>query len=147
MKIVPKSALLIVIAASAAGCGHHSSWGGGASTDVGRRQQLMRRMSLVLDHIDATDEQRTKIKQVLFKLAPDFIRSRREHREAVQAIEAQWKASRPDARALHALVDARAKALTALAHKVVDTFVEVHGTLTPAQRAKLLEAVHKLRGR
>ncbi len=54
---------------------------------------------------------------------------------------AQWESANPDRARLHALVDQRIDAMRAFAHQAVDAGIEVHGVLTPEQRAKLEKKV------
>jgi Spy/CpxP family protein refolding chaperone len=56
---------------------------------------------------------------------------------------AEWKAEKPDAAKLHALVDQRAAEMTAMAHQAVDAAVEVHDALTPEQRAKVTKKIER----
>lgn len=53
----------------------------------------------------------------------------------------ELQAERPDAVKLHRIVDERAAAFSAFAHRLVDAAVEVHGLLTPAQRAEVNAAL------
>lgn len=90
-----------------------------------------------LDDLEATDAQRARISQIeqaLFSEARPLVLS---HRQVKLELVDELRGDRPDAAKLHALIDARAAAYTAFAHKMVDAAVEVHGVLTPEQRAKL----------
>jgi periplasmic protein CpxP/Spy len=62
-----------------------------------------------------------------------------------EALVAEWGASRVDPVKVHAVVDERAEAYRAFAHKVADALVEVHALLTPEQRAKVQERVQRHR--
>lgn len=95
------------------------------------------RLEDALDDLDATDAQRQQILAVKDRLLADGLAAREGHGQVKQELLAQWKSDRPDAARLHALVDARVDAMRALAHQAVDTGVEVHGILTPEQRAQL----------
>ena len=101
------------------------------------------RVDDALDDVDATPEQRERIHAVKDRM---LARAKELHgdRAAVRAtILEAWKAEAPEAAKLHALVDERADALRALAHEAVDAGVEVHGVLTPEQRAKLAEKAER----
>lgn len=90
-----------------------------------------------LDDLDATPEQRTRIHAVKDRLLAGGAKAREGHGEVHEAILAEWRSQAPDAARLHALVDARAEELRALAHEAVDSGIEVHGILTPEQRERL----------
>ncbi len=101
------------------------------------------RVEDALDDVDATPEQRQRIHAVKERM---LARAKELHgdRAAVRGtILEAWKAESPDAAKLHALVDERADAMRALAHEAVDAGVEVHGVLTPEQRAKLAEKAER----
>ena len=95
------------------------------------------RVDDALDDLDATPDQRTRIHAVKDRLLAAGQDARAGHREAHDALLAEWKSASPDAAKLHALVDARADEMRALAHQAVDAGVEVHGVLTAEQREKL----------
>lgn len=90
-----------------------------------------------LDDLDATDAQRARIAELqrsLFAEARPLFLS---HQQTKQELFQELKGQSPDAARLHALVDARAAAYQAMAHRLVDASVEVHALLTPEQRAEL----------
>jgi Spy/CpxP family protein refolding chaperone len=100
-----------------------------------------------LDDLNATPEQRTRILAIKDRLLEAAKGLHAEHAQTHEAILDAWKADRPDAAALHALVDRRADEMKAFAHQVVDAGVEVHDTLTPDQRAKLTKKIERWHGR
>jgi hypothetical protein len=51
-----------------------------------------------------------------------------------------------DAAQLHQLVDARLPELRAALHQMVDGVAEIHDTLTPEQRRRLVEKVQEMHG-
>jgi len=96
-----------------------------------------------LDDLDATPEQRARIMAVKDRLLEAAKGLHGDRKEAHDALVAEWKAATPDAARLHALVDARAEEMRALAHQAVDAGVEVHDILTPEQREKLTRKVER----
>ena len=101
------------------------------------------RVDDALDDLDATPEQRTRIHAVKDRLV-DAAKGLHEGRGGTHdAFVAEWKAEKPDAAKLHALVDARAEEMKALAHQAVDAGVEVHGILTPEQREKVTRKMER----
>ena len=101
------------------------------------------RVDDALDDVDATPEQRTRIHAVKERMLAAGQALRAGRAEAHDAVFAEWKAERPDAAKLHALVDAQAEELKALAHQAVDAGVEVHDILTPEQREKLTRKMER----
>jgi Spy/CpxP family protein refolding chaperone len=134
------AALLVVagvvgLTGFAGGCGGHGGWHG---RDPARMAGFVTdRVDDLLDDVDATPEQRTRIQAVKDRLLAAGEQARGGRREAHEAVVAEWKAETPDAARLHALVDARVEEMRALAHQAVDAGVEVHGVLTPEQRERL----------
>ena len=118
-------------------CWHHRH-------DPARMAELVtERVDDALDDVDATPEQRQRIHAVKDRMlarAKELHGDRAEGREVI--LEA-WKSDAPDAATLHALVDERADAMRKLAHEAVDAGIEVHGILTPEQRAKLAEKAER----
>lgn len=105
------------------------------------------RVDDALDDLEATPAQRERIHAVKQRLFEKGAAERDAGRAARAALLAEWKAGTPDAARLHALVDERAAAMTALAHEAVDAAVEVHGALTPEQREKLTRKVERRMGK
>lgn len=95
------------------------------------------RVDDVLEDLDATPEQRTRINAVKERMLAAGLELRGTRGETHDTLFGEWKAETPDAAKLHALVDARVDAMRAIAHQAVDAGVEVHGILTPEQREKL----------
>lgn len=99
------------------------------------------RVNDVLDDLEADDTQRTRInatKDRLVGQAEQLFTSRGELRTALMD---QWKQEKPDADAIHKLIDDRIDEMRALAHQAADAGLEVHGTLNPKQRAELAELI------
>jgi protein CpxP len=91
-----------------------------------------------LDQIGATDAQKQKVHEVKDRLVKD---GRALHegqgalREKVLALLAQ---DNPDPAQLRALIRERTDALSRFGDEAADALIEIHGTLTPEQRQKLL---------
>lgn len=99
-----------------------------------------------LDDLDATPAQRTAILAVKDRLVSKGMALHGDRQATHAAVLAEWTAEKPDAARLHALVDERADAFRALAHEAVDDAIQVHDTLTPAQRAKLAKKIERRHG-
>jgi Spy/CpxP family protein refolding chaperone len=123
---------LVLTAFSGGGCGHHRP-----ADPEAVAARVTEHVDDALDDLDATPEQRTRIRAIVERTLaagrPLHEDGKAAHAEAL----AQWKATTPDAAKLHALVDERVEALRAFAHQAVDGAVEAHDVLTAEQRAKI----------
>jgi Spy/CpxP family protein refolding chaperone len=122
------------------GCGGHH----GPGRDPAQVAAFVNgRVDDLLDDVDATPEQRTKIHAIADRMLAQAQAVHGEQDSTHETLLAQWKAETPDKAQLHALVDARADALRKLAHEAVDAGVEAHDVLTPAQREKVAKKVER----
>jgi periplasmic protein CpxP/Spy len=105
------------------------------------------RINDVLDDINATPTQRAAVLAVKDRLLPEAGRLMMERKGTHEVFAQAWKSDKPDAKALHLLVDQRADEMRALAHKVLDGALEIHDALTPTQREQLAaqaEEMHQM---
>ena len=100
-------------------------------------QMVERRLTKMLDTVQATDAQRQQITSIKDKVLADGKALRATHQATRQQLLALWKSDQPDAAQVHALVDARADGMKKFADEVADAMIQVHGILTPEQRAKI----------
>jgi protein CpxP len=130
---IAASALLAVVMLSGFRGG-----GWGFSRDPERVKQMITwKLNDKLEDLDATDAQKQSVNAVKDRLFEDGKRLAEEHQATRLEVLTQLESDTPDAQKLHGLVDARIDAVRAFAHKVVDAALEVHRTLTPAQRKEL----------
>ncbi len=101
------------------------------------------RVEDALDDLNATPDQRTRILAVKDRMLAAAQQLHAGQKATHEAFETAWKSDAPDAAQLHALVDQRMDELRALAHQAVDAGVEVHGILTPDQRAKVTKKIER----
>lgn len=103
------------------------------------------RVDDALDDLDATPAQRTQLHAIKERML-QRTQSLRDGRTATHDILlAEWTAEKVDRARVHALIDARAAELQALAHEAADAAIEVHDLLTPEQRAKLAKKAERMR--
>ncbi len=106
-----------------------------------------KRLDHILDELDATDAQRARlgvIRDRLLGRAKTYLSGRGSlHQAFLEAIGDE----KPDAAALHALVDQRFEEMRKLAHEAVDGAIEAHGILTPAQRGQVADHLQKRWGK
>jgi Spy/CpxP family protein refolding chaperone len=99
-----------------------------------------------LDEIGATEAQKQKVREVKERLMKDgraLHESRTDLREKVLALLAQ---DNPDPAQLKALIRERTAALSRFGDEAADALVEIHATLTPEQRQKLLAGAREHAG-
>jgi Spy/CpxP family protein refolding chaperone len=99
-----------------------------------------------LDDLQATEAQRAKVLAVKDRLAGQVQRLHGEHEVVHAAFLREWKEDRMDVAALHALVDSRLEELRSALHQTVDGVAEIHDTLTPDQRQRLVAKVQEMHG-
>jgi Spy/CpxP family protein refolding chaperone len=122
---------------AAAGFGRGACGGHG---DPARMERMLgARLDGILDDLEATPEQRTKITAVKERLLEKGKALHASRGGAMQDLLAQWESPSPDRAKVHALVDARAAEMQGFAHEVADAMAEVHAILTPEQRAEVAE--------
>ena len=90
-----------------------------------------------LDEIKATDTQRQQVNQVKDQLLEEGKALKADMKAAHQELMGQWVSPKPDAVRVHQLIDQRADAFRAFAHKVADGVLKVQGLLTVEQRQVL----------
>lgn len=116
--------------------GHH---GDPAQLD----QMVEKRLAKMLDTVQATDAQRQQITAIKDKVLADGKALRASHQGTHDQLLALWNSDQPDAAQVHALVDARADGMKKFADEVADAMIQVHGILTPAQRAKVADQIQQ----
>ena len=117
---------------------------GGCGRDPARMERMIgAHLEDVLDEIHATPEQRAKIAVVKDRLLADGKALHGDHGAVHKDLVAQWDSPNPDVGRIHALIDERADRMKGFAHEVADGLAEVHGILTPDQRAQLSKKMHR----
>ena len=101
------------------------------------------RVDDVLDDLNATPDQRTRVNAIKDRLLAAAQKARGDRAATHETLLAEWKSTAPDAQKLHALVDERADTMKAFAHQAVDAGVEIHSILTPEQREKLTKKIER----
>lgn len=119
------------------GCGGHGH--DPASID----RMVTARLDDALDDLDATPAQRAQVTALKDKLVQQGAALRQGGREARRELVAQWDSAAPDRARVHAIIDARADAMRAFAHKAADAAADLHDILTPEQRARISKKIHR----
>jgi Spy/CpxP family protein refolding chaperone len=129
----------VALTGFAGGCGHRH----GPRDPAQAAAFVNARVDDLLDDVDATPDQRTRIHAIAQKLVDDGQKLHADHQGTHDTLLAEWKAETPDRAKLHALVDARIDALRAFAHEAVDAGADAHDVLTPAQREKVTKKAER----
>ena len=96
-----------------------------------------------LDDLNATPDQRTQVHAVVDRLLAGARKLHEADPATHEELIAQWKSDRPDAARVRALVDRRMQEFRSFADEAIDAAVQVHGILTPEQRAKLAKKMER----
>jgi periplasmic protein CpxP/Spy len=132
--LVAGSALLAVVLLS----GFRGGGFGWGPRDPERVKQMITwRMDDRLEALEATEDQKKALHGLKDSLFEDGKRLYEEQKGAKTEMLTQWESPTPDARAMHAVVDARVDAFRAFAHKLADAALEAHRILTPEQRQQV----------
>ena len=118
------------------GACRHGGWGGGGDPALLQRR-ITSHVEEVLEDIEATPEQKAKILAIKDRLLEKAKALHAGRADRMKALLAQWESPDVDTAKLHSMIDARAQEMQAFAHEAADALVEVHGILTPDQRAKI----------
>ena len=119
------------------GCGGHRH-------DHARIDQMVTaHLEDALDDLDASEAQKGQVMALKDRLLKEGSALRQGGQETKRELVAQWDAPTPDRAKVHALIDARIDAMRAFAHQAADAAVDLHGILTPEQRAKISRKIHR----
>ena len=111
------------------------------------KQFINWRVDDALDELNATDAQRAKAHALKDRLFDEAMKMRADKEQVRAVLIEQWKSDRPDAAAVHQEVDRIADEFRAFAHQAADAALELHQSLTPEQRAELLQRAEQHQGR
>lgn len=120
-------ALPLALAASACGIGQTPE------------QRALSRAESLLDDVDATEDQRVRVRAVVSDLTKTFAENKKARAGSKDVLLAQLQAKAADVDVINAEATKATTAFTNNAHAVVDAGVAIHQTLTPEQRAILAD--------
>ena len=106
-------------------------------------RMVANRVADLLDDVAATDAQRQQIQAIVDKVVADGKALHATHQGTHKELLALWQADQPDAASVHSIIDARAATMKAFADEVADAMIQVHGILTPEQRAKVTKKLSR----
>jgi len=94
-----------------------------------------------LDQIEAEPAQREAIHAIKAKLFENGREFRAIGKGVRERLVTQWRSEQPNRDEMRAEVDVLAESIRAMGYAAIDASLEVHGTLSPAQREQLAELV------
>jgi len=106
-------------------------------------EHVTARLDDTLDELAATGAQREQVHAVKDALFDEALALRKGSREARKVALEELKRDQPDAKKLHGLVDERMDEMRKLMHQAVDGVIELHGVLTPQQRAEIAKKIEE----
>lgn len=110
-----------------------------------KKQKLDRRVDRALDRIKATGDQRRRVHKLKDSLLREAMPLHKSHQALHGRLQAEWASASPDRRGLHEAVDKQLNRVKSLIHLALDRAVDLHGVLTPAQRAELTRLADQMR--
>lgn len=131
------AAVFVLAAGFRGGCGGHRH--DPASID----RMVTAHLEDALEDLDATPAQKGQVMALKDRLLQQGAALRQGSQETKRELVAQWDSATPDRARVHALIDARIDAMRAFAHQAADAGVDLHGILTPEQRAKISKKIHR----
>ena len=97
----------------------------------------------VLDDLDVDQPQRDQINAIKDRLWGEWRAMHDKSKAHKQELLAMWRSDNPDKAAVRAHADEHHAQMRAFGDKVADAVLEIHGILTPAQRAKAADMLEK----
>jgi Spy/CpxP family protein refolding chaperone len=98
-----------------------------------------------IHQLDLTADQKLALKSVRDANRDEHEARRAEREETMAFFKAQLLSDNPDVAAMHDLIDARSIDALEDAHARLDTVIEVHAILTPAQRQQVADLMEDTR--
>jgi periplasmic protein CpxP/Spy len=130
-----KFAFMMLFAALGTGCHGHCKWGDDAAT---ARADLEHRVGKLMKVARATETQHAQLGPIIERIAPDVHQTARAHNELTASLAAEWTKPAPDRAKIELLAETLVDSLRRCAKSAVAALFDVHGVLTPEQRAGVL---------
>ena len=135
--LIAVGALAVLIAAGAA-------WAHGPGRRMMMKQMISKHVAEAEDYVEATPEQRAKIDASVSNIVGILQAQRQDRRNMHQELIQLLTGDTLTTGQINALAKEHADKLQALASKIAPEIVNVHDTLTPAQRQKLAARAKEL---
>ncbi|GIX48898.1 MAG: hypothetical protein KatS3mg131_3109 [Candidatus Tectimicrobiota bacterium] len=118
-----------------------------AARGWGHRGDFLWRLEHALEGLDLEQAKRTAVYEIIDKARAEQRELRRQLRAAYEALRALLEQDLPDESAVLTQADRIGELQTKLRQQTLRTLLAVRAQLTPEQRARLREALHKPRER
>jgi periplasmic protein CpxP/Spy len=123
--------------------GHHGGGFGGPAMFMGSPEHIGRAVDHVLDGVNATDAQRTQVKQIVTQAAAD-LKAQRDAGRALHERSMQiFTAPTVDAAAAESVRQQMLTQHDTASRRVLQAMLDISRVLTPEQRAKLAERMNE----
>lgn len=137
-----RTALVVVVSLGVAG-GAAALQDRERTREQDRGQWMERKTERFLDRIDATEEQRTQIRELHRRMAEQRRMARDEKMEIHREMMELWNSEEPDREQVQALVDRQVELFREGAQRRADAGLELHGILTPEQRNEVTQMMEE----
>lgn len=128
--------LAVALASTVLVACHHQQYSGhGDPERMGKK--LEKHIAKILNKIDATEEQKSKINLLTGQIIDDAKQLRKQGAGEHDSVVAALLSDHPDSESLHRQVDDKSKVLTEFGHRTVDRLIAINSVLTPEQRTEL----------
>jgi periplasmic protein CpxP/Spy len=147
-KLALAALAVAVTGTGALGLGVYRAHADGGFRGHGRRHEMLAKfidfaVNEKLEEIQATPEQRQKVLELKDRLMAQGKALHDERGEVRQQVLALLSQDDLDEEQVRSLVKERTEAITRLADTAADAVIELHKTLTPEQRAKLIADIRE----
>ena len=132
-----------VVAVTVSGCGRHHRWDHKDFTPAEMQEHMEKRAERVMKMVDATPEQREKIKAVLDGFSAEMVKFRDERKALKDRFKAAVEADALDEAELSAIRTATKELVVKATDRAMEVVFEISKVLTPEQRKKLIDSWEK----
>lgn len=130
-------ALLAVMPMAAAGC-HGRHHGHGSMSEADMREHAHDAAEFVLDHVDATPDQETRMEEILDRLVPDMLAFRPERQAIAKELQDALGAAQVDPQRVEAVRQKALDLANRASARIAQGLVEAAQVLDVSQRQKLV---------
>lgn len=144
IKVIVGVAAIVFAGTLATACHHRHGY---HSDPEKMAKRMEKHLAHALDKVDATPQQREKIRLISAQIAADAKQLRSKGPEDHGKIVACLLLENPDRQWLHGQVDQKTREMNEFAHRTVDRLIEVSAVLTPEQRSELKKRFESAHGK
>ena len=101
------------------------------------------RVDNVLDEVDASDDQRSKINTIKDRMFDKMLSLKTEGKDVKREALDEWRKDEPDMKKIHGMIDERFDVWRAAMHDAVNEIREAHAVMTPEQRNEIADMIEE----